>query len=968
MLNVEEPSIDQTANVVHISRSPSVESDNHVYTFSQKITNFDENRVGGKTDAVAPTSSDESTKAKLGKQISVVDIGQNGELSIPKDEIKEPIESVAIAARTRQLSESDQEEISHQIDEIIEHAVEINQSTLETGTNGHDASTYNEINNNKVGMANAQEQNGNKACMAEAEEIGYSTNSVKASHSERSSKDNVPATDIPIKPVLNEAQGFDFQEYSDQSLPASTTTTIETPSTGPESLITSDIEDGYKGNDNDIMCRSQLSREEFIESQFGFLSEHMDSKASDSECDDKIFSKCDVVSSTMVTTTLNDTSTISKDKPAAATATAPPPATTTTTMAATDKNQVINELTNIINGNRLDTFIKPTNEQCERIDVNTNKRSTLSNFQISAYTNGNHKNVKVKISPKYVTNETTPISAAAHRPNGRLVGTAKRLSLTNGLGVDGSPDECDKNDALLKPINRSMSFHATQLAGADEHSVTLDESLGVNKPLSSTPRSASFVSLIGMHKAERHADMLTLNCSLNGTRHKSSSELSIADSPTLQSIEIMKSILSGTLAASIEKKATEMAEKKQKKSPVTPATPPKEVEKVVQNGGDDGELKASNGLSDSKASNGLNGSDSNGLNSSIGANGLNASNISKSSTNSNGLSAANGSNGVEEIETVKLRPPQEKKTWKYQGPPAVNLSTWGERPKSQVYIKSDNDYKFGGSGASKMAALQKRFSVSPSADKQTERQWKKPTLVEDNKQCDNGTCKLPIVRGVEYKKNVVIGASIEKNGLNCASDAIDATEQVVRPTYEISRIVTEKPFTEKTSFAALNRLTSVPAKIESKPFNAKIGNGQRNNGNDVNGNVVNGNGVALKSNGDVIKGENAIVVPEKPLYAQFNLRKTGFKEKIVINTNVLTATPSQQNSIDSKPIRVSVDLKPITNGVRPKSNPIPTAPKPPPLLKKPTLARPVSMIAQPVTRDDLMDSIRNFNRNALKGN
>lgn len=960
MLNVEEPPIDHTANVLHTSRSPSVEltADNIVYTFSQKITNFDENRttsVAESTTVVSQTSVDESIKAKLGKKISVVDIGQNGELSIPANETKQPVESPP-SGRTRQLSESDQEEVSHQIDQIIEKAVEINQTTL----NGEVADTYNEINNNKVCTANAH--NGNKACMAEAEEIGCSRNTVEASHKERSTKDTVPATDAPIKPVLNETQTFDFQEYSDQSLPASTTTTVETPSTGPESLITSDIEDGYKGNDNDNMCRSQLSREEFIESQFGFLSEHMDSKTSDSECDDKIFNKCDVVSSTMVNTTLNDTQTTSNDIPATAAAT-----TTTTTSTAVDKNQVINELTNIINGNRFDTFIKPTNEQSERIDVNTNKRSTLSNFQISAYTNGNHKNVKVKISPKYAANETTPVNAA-HRTNGRLTGTAKRLSLTNGLGVDGPADECDKNDALMKPINRSMSFHATQLA-ADEHNATLDDSIPVSKPLSSTPRSASYVSLIGLHKAERQADMLTLNCGLNGTRHKSSSELSIADSPTLQSIEIMKSILSGTLSASFDKRTAEIAEKKKKESPVKPATPTKE-EKAVENSSEDGALKGSNGLSDSDVSNGSNGVNgsnesnesnvSNGANDTNGSDNSNVSNISKNSNGSDGSNGSNGSNGAPEVETVKLRPTQEKKTWKYQGPPAVNLSTWGERPKSQVYIKSDNDYIFGGSGASKMAALQKRFSVSPNEDKQSDRQWKKPTAVENDKQCDNGTCKLPIVRGVEYKKNVVISPNIGKNS---ASDAIDSIEQVVRPSYEISRIVTEKPFAEKTSFAALNRLSSVPAKIESKPFsntklNAKIGNGPRTHENDMNGNVVNGNGVALKSNGDAAKKENATVVPEKPLYAQFNLRKTGFKEKILDNT---PKPEPQQNRTDAEP---------ITNGVRPKSNPIPTAPKPPPILKKPTLTRPVSMFAQPVTntRDELMDSIRNFNRNALKLN
>lgn len=39
----------------------------------------------------------------------------------------------------------------------------------------------------------------------------------------------------------------------------------------------------------------------------------------------------------------------------------------------------------------------------------------------------------------------------------------------------------------------------------------------------------------------------------------------------------------------------------------------------------------------------------------------------------------------------------EDSKWKYQGPPKINMGTWSERPKIEVSIKSDSDYKFGGS-------------------------------------------------------------------------------------------------------------------------------------------------------------------------------------------------------------------------------------------------------------------------------
>ncbi|KAH8419893.1 hypothetical protein KR009_003640 [Drosophila setifemur] len=39
-------------------------------------------------------------------------------------------------------------------------------------------------------------------------------------------------------------------------------------------------------------------------------------------------------------------------------------------------------------------------------------------------------------------------------------------------------------------------------------------------------------------------------------------------------------------------------------------------------------------------------------------------------------------------------------TYRYSGPPSINFATWSERPKSQVAIKNEGDYIFGGAGKS----------------------------------------------------------------------------------------------------------------------------------------------------------------------------------------------------------------------------------------------------------------------------
>lgn len=892
MLNVEDsPIVFQTKVVCNAEKAIETKPQNDMYTFNQKITNYNEDiTINENIDSscerqstkdiqqnIIVTSSITSPKPK---KISVVDINiepSNETIIISSNEINEN--------SVKKRDSIDQEDISKQINEIIDQAVEINESKLNANNENIKnvpVEEYNEINNNNV-------------CKIEAESPVWNyklpdppvLDGGKTFISMPNNEDDSESSEIPIKPVLNETHTFDFQEYhSDQSLSNSTTNTMETPSTGPESLITSDIEDGYKGNDAEKNRRIEMNREEFIESQFGFLSEHLDSKTNEDDADDeKLFKKSDVISSTMITNKINDTY--------------------TTLSPTNEKSEVISELTYLINGNRLDTFIKPNTEKNGSIDVS--KRSSLANFQISAYTNGNHENVKTKtISPK----------SSSHNDRGDTTQTpvSKRFSLTNGLGVVNN-EENNKDDVSPKQVNRSMSFHSTFSMDRDENS----ENQNKSGKLSLAPRSTSYVSLIGMQKAENRNGPLSLASNLNDSRQKSNSELSIADAPSLQSIEIMKSILSSSLALNVERKSTS----KEKQSTPT-------------------EIKAEN------------------------------------ENKKQSIDVQNEKQNI--VDGVKLRSANEKKTWKYQGPPAVNLSTWGERPKSQVYIKSDNDYIFG--GGSKMAALQKRFSgINEDSDSNRMHNNRHSNGFKSNapeQQCENDSCKLPIVRGVEYKKNVLLnGKNVMKTELN---DATDSTDQMIRPSYEISRIVSDKPFSEKLAASyttlTLSRFPNALHRPESnapKPTNGKFGVAHRihsfngHNENESNGDIVNGNGIQKTNDEKSGKRSEAFVKKEKttevekPLFSQFTLRKTGLKEKI-LDDNTKSVTKSIINT---------EQCNGTTNEPKVKLNPIPTAPKPPPILKKPKTLRSVSANAIPNTvdtHDQLLDSIRNFKRDTLKRN
>lgn len=66
-----------------------------------------------------------------------------------------------------------------------------------------------------------------------------------------------------------------------------------------------------------------------------------------------------------------------------------------------------------------------------------------------------------------------------------------------------------------------------------------------------------------------------------------------------------------------------------------------------------------------------------------------------------------------EAELVKETP----KVYQYRGPPSINLGTWSERPKSQISLKEDKDYKISNIGAMK-AKFSSQTNVNTEVKKQ----------------------------------------------------------------------------------------------------------------------------------------------------------------------------------------------------------------------------------------------------------
>lgn len=848
-------------------------------------------------------------------QINGIDVPKKRSISV----VELNVDHLDVTAIEDRLTESDHAALSKEVNEIIDKAIEMNEARLTAPLNDD---VEDDVNNNKNNNANSESPlwiytlpapptfADGKLAITPSMSGGEKCPEIDSGVCAASPKDSLSSDDDmkcmpspverPIEPIICEKSPIDFHhDTNDSSLPTSNST-YGTASTEPESLRTSDIEDGYKGNSG--ARTSQVNGEQFVENEFEFLSNEL----------------CDDASSTCTSTSPSPTNEVVADDEMVRTE-LPKTFNYNGTNSMNGKANVIDELTTIISANRLDSVIKP-NDANDAIDGATaaSKRSTLSNFHIGAYAgNGNHENVCHKSAAPITAVETVPIRQQQpqqpHQPhkrlslvenplencneNGILHSTPKRLTNGPGAKVSTTNDTSD-NVKIPKYVSRSKSFHSTLSWSA------------VRNANPGHPECADQVS--------------PLNGLSDATRQRSSSELSIADSPSLQSVEVLRSIMNNSRKNSLNES---MTLNKPNVAAVTAATT------VVQ---DDviNKIPMRNDV--------------------------------------------NGNGKVTQIGT--------KKTWKYEGPPSINVSTWGERPKSQVFIKSDNDYKFG--GMSKMAALQKRFSAHL-------------TDAGDG----NANNKKPVVCAVEYKRTQSLA---DRNGNQSQSmDTIDSEVDIRptrRPSYEISRIVSDKP-TNNYSTMTLGRVSTTAkhdnASTVKRDFSQnRVTNANGNasfvqrvvsfNGNGVHAPVVKGfKAVDIVNSNGVQKNESrfhqSLPQPQQqqqqqqslvklstyeppPPFSQFTLRKTGLKEKILDESN---------NNQKSTNATVNGNRVPIEETANKRHTTILTAapkPPPPPISQKPTIAthstrapnmnRSQSMPVEP--RNQLLDSIRNFNRTALK--
>lgn len=747
-------------------------------------------------------------------------------------------------------------------------------------------------------------------------------------------------SDVPIKPIIKERLPLDFQVFTDSS----------TICEDVQSVSPSDVEDGYQGFSQRFSREALLEslekrRDQFIENEFKFLTTEdstlgsepqslkMDTTAEDEDVDHQaneqpIQKATPDMSQVELQRRFSDEST---------------------------KSNVIEELKDVIVNNKLDDIIK-TNGHNEPIS----NENALSNFSINTYSNeitesnvantNQHSIETVTLESNIVEDENVINQADIPEKENQFV---KRPSLTSSISPHSSPVR----------INRADSFHSTR-----QPNLPADIS---NAPITVlTPRSSSYISLIGTQKYENRTLRSQYSDSSN---RRSSSELSIADSPSLQSLSVMKSILSNSRKNSLNSEAISAAAESSLR---------KETEEKV--------VLRNTSITD-----------------------INRSTVEPLAIQETILqpvkSAANVTITKLNTEPPAAIPVAAEKKWSYQGPPAINMSTWGERPKSKISIKTDKDYK----SSDTVKGNDKPTVVNPVI----RTGFKDDSITTKSPDTD----RTPIIRGVVPKLVTQVPDLFDTETSNIS---------IRRPSYEISTYITEKPQPETTSISSAsitlgrvpipNRWSTIgTVRTSATNLNTSLSSSTNiaaasavtvksfkladpvNNHSPLS--PANNKNYAIAKDGSFDSGYKSMPPVYSELtaaklaqtaeteataapapFSQFTLRKTGLKDKILADSTARNITkPEDQKTTTvqlrshngeaqsrySVPVFTAPAKLPKPIGHVSKTDVVSSSPPPPPA---PAMAAPSFRVVKtqrslpPVlvdSRDQLLEAIRSFGQN-----
>lgn len=772
--------------------------------------------------------------------------------------------------------------------------------------------------------------------------------------------------DSPIRPIITERLPLDFQAFNDSSTVVSDN---DERSGGYNSY-------SEKFSREALLESLELRRDQFIENEFDFLT--------------KMEQEPDA------------------EKPVAS--------RQVSTESA--RSNILNELNQALLSNNNTLTRKPQETRIEAA-----AKSSLSNFSIQTYT-GDAKESISTTPPKTTQRRIIPLPDSSDDEAAVFTQPAivqvKRIVSADSTDAETiikkhadpefykSTDLTPKrssitsiNGGLFKSpnrVNRSDSFHSTR---TDELTNGM------------TPRSSSYISLIGAQKFENTLMQRNLQFSEPGRRKSTS----IADLPSLQSVSVMKSILSNSRKNSysnINENAgtgASITDVRRNSAEPTIIEHPKNVESI-----DSLETNVFDEPTPSPRTSTASQLDSNG-------------NADSSKENS-----PNNKSKIVSVPQKPLKTEGDNKKWRYQGPPAINLSTWGERPKSMVSIKTDND---NAKNATPTVAAPIRSPTIIANERSNGVSITHQPLVE--KPVD--AAHLPIVLGVVKKTNSTVTinddlalSTLKSNRLNyeistlITSDKsngfkVTTTSIPTTNTMTLGRVPIPNRFSANHSTTSSHTFvmrhsketpspvltTTAPNFKVDSPVREIITNHSRDG--DTDSGYKSMPAVYTDRLTKLAKPSQTPTDEKEFPFSQLTLRKTGLKEKILADTERLAAVEQQQGVVQTS--TVQVQLRPHSTAIYTRAMSMPVAPvakkltitnipsaapetslpkrtviaensstlqtrtvtsippPPPPLVPVAPTIRAVTVKKglpplQAVPHDQLLDSIRNFSKANLK--
>lgn len=135
------------------------------------------------------------------------------------------------------------------------------------------------------------------------------------------------------------------------------------------------------------------------------------------------------------------------------------------------------------------------------------------------------------------------------------------------------------------------------------------------------------------------------------------------------------------------------------------------------------------------------------------------------------------------------REPSTPKKYQYSGPPAINFATWGERPKTQISIKEDTDYKF--------SNIKSKFNTPSISKQENVSSYNavniKVTSNDSRDQIDSGKINIKINSNDDVVKTISqpSGNVVIKIGSNANSSEIKKGEEKIRVSNPYTRFLNQ---------------------------------------------------------------------------------------------------------------------------------------------------------------------------------